>query len=156
MSNETDNKRKRDQKFPEETLPLSLMSICSYQTCSPTRDKFAGPQVLRRNFHLSSVTFLPFTGLSPSAGGHQVFPYFFHLILRTLGRLVFLQTFPRETFAPSTILKCFLLVFTRLSGKNVKNERICNRNYRNTIIYNIYFYQKNPFPELYEYIHREV
>lgn len=28
--------------------PPPLMSICSYQTCSPTCDKFAGPQVLRR------------------------------------------------------------------------------------------------------------
>lgn len=37
------------------------------------------PKFCEGNFHLSSCTFLPFTGLSPSAGGHPSILLFFPL-----------------------------------------------------------------------------
>lgn len=84
MSNETDNKRKRDQKFPEGrvTLPPPPPLSCPFvhiRLVPRLVISLPVPKFCEGNFHLSSCTFLPFTGLSPSAGGHPSIPLFFPL-----------------------------------------------------------------------------
>lgn len=84
MSNETDNKRKRDQKFPEGRVtllpppPLSCPFV-HIRLVPRLVISLPVPKFCEGNFHLSSCTFLPFTGLSPSAGGHPSIPLFFPL-----------------------------------------------------------------------------
>lgn len=105
------------------------MSICSYQTCSPTCDKFAGCRVKfrPRNFHLPPLLFFRSPVYPQVQVDNQVFPYFFHLILRTLGRLVFLQEFSRGSRVRAhththTLVSPSLNVSTSLSGKERRVE----------------------------------